>query len=208
MKIFLRENKWGLFLLVVPILCLIVIWNINIYKVWWDYFTPWKNFGSPPAKVEQILRVNFPHSPFQEARPIIYVYTFDRRVYVLDGRAQWRLGRNMLYFAEHDFNKEEKLACVDKIKQEWGLAEEDFQNAESVVAQGICSPNDSYQYAIYQIKPDGSIWEKYVNGVMLDHCRKSVSFWVKVATILYVLVWMGVFKKDNPFKTKPDYEAN
>ena len=211
MKTFLRENLLRLFLLAVPVLCLIVLWKINIYKIWYDN-TPWRNLGAPPSsKVIQILDISFPNSPFSDSRTLLYVYTFDKKIYLLDGKSQWRLGHNMSFYANPDFNKkekEEKLACAVKIKQEWGLEEKVFQSEESIVAQGVCSPDNSYQYAIYQITPDGSVWEKYVNGAMLDRFRESVSFWIKFATILYILVWTGVFKKDNPFKTRPDIDAN
>jgi hypothetical protein len=116
----------------------------------------------------------------------------------------------MSFYANPNFNKEEKeekLVCAVKVEQEWGIEEKGLQSEESILAQGVCSPDDSYQYAIYQIAPDGNIWEKYVNGVMIDHFRETISFWIKFATILYILVWTGVFKKDNPFKTKPDLDA-
>ena len=201
MKTFYQKYRGTLIPLFMLIIALILIWNINIYKAWWIYFTPWEKFGTPSAKAEEILRIEFPTFYDEKfPRPRVYVSAEDNGIYHLNGLSQWSPGE-FTYFDLSDYHEEEKFQCARTIEQEWKLNEERLRDAKNALIQGECAKHISHQYAIYQIKRDGSLWGKYINVEIPDKFRKDFSVYVSLAIIYFGLAW--VIDKKSAKNIKP-----
>ncbi len=217
MKTFLRKNRLRLFLLGVPIICLIVLWNVNIYKPWYDR-TLWKNLGSPPSRSLHVRYVRFPgtyvHTPgayfptyFGEPEPTVDVETLDGRVYSSDLEGQWSQAE-YAYAPVYPTGKVHKWDCAKRIEKEWGLKEEEFPHATNVFVQGKCSQGSSYQYAIYQIRENGDIWGKYINGEDPEYFLLNFTYYTFLVIVaLYVFTSPVRYENAKRLELKPDFEA-
>lgn len=195
MKTFLRENKLRLWLLGAPVLFLIVLWNINIYKVWWGYFTPWEYYGSPPGiPIGKFGEIDFPYGPSQDSiphyfsndryptnlvsasRPDVYVYTRDDyQLYVLTSQGSWRAVEFVRNPPLSNFALiKNQQKCGVELSSEWNLPEEHFLNATSMDARGYCF-SDRQQYAVYRIDQNGNVWEKYMHRDDPERLRDQIS---------------------------------
>lgn len=243
MKSFLWVNKLGLFLLGIPVLCLITLWNINIYKIWWEYFTPWEYYGSPSENpIVKIGEIDFPYGPSPDStphyfsnsryptnlvsasRPDVYVYSRDDyQSYVLTSQGSWhavQFARNPPLSNFALIKNQQK--CGDELTSEWKLPEEHFPNASSVDARGFCF-SDRQQYVVYRIDQNGDIWEKYMHKDDPERLRDQITNGIFYFVIGFVVfgglgslpsvlllianLWNRLFEYD-PFKLKPDYDAN
>ena len=192
--------------LIVLILCLFLIWNVNVYKVWWEKFTPWEDLGSPPSGGLKISQLLFPIGFSTEHKPDILVLTRGGTYYCCfqDTKTGWV--REYASYTFMDNRKQERIVCAARIEQEWDIEEENLQSVKDVFAQGICSP-DGYKYAIYQIKQDGSVWGRYINGERPETYRIGLTLLTCLLIIFYALAWKGVFKRVDLLAPKPDDEA-
>ena len=204
MKSFLRENKLRLLLLGIPVLCLIVLWNINIYKIWYDR-TPWKNLGMPFYQtVKQLSHVHF---GVNYSYP--YVVVEDGSMYSFDWIGQWRPEGYPEYPDYEKRNIEEEHECARKIELLWNLESEKDKSSKIIEARGACAyySFDNYQYAVFKISQDGEILEKYVNGKEPRIFRNWATFYLCLFLVLSAPIWTRLFFQFDFLKPKPDYNA-
>lgn len=191
------------------ILWLTLLWSINIRRIYYE-LTPWKNLGSPPAKALVLLRVDFSYSyPFEQNQPIIYVYAEDRKTYNCCFSSianHWGTGEHSLY-AFSDYEKDDKVACAEQLKQEWQLKDEEFSGAKDSIVQGECVTYGSDKLALVQIKQDGTVWEKYINEGKIQYLREEISFYTGLLLFLYILRPTRFFKNIDLLALTPDYNA-
>ena len=211
-----HENKVGWLLLSIPVLCLVLLWNTNIYKIWYDN-TPWKSLGSPPSKAVKIFDVDFQYSPYNskqlEQSPEIEVYAKNFLIYSMNWKGQWDSGRYPNYL-EFDRLRETNLRsseiqCITKIQMSWQINEEQDQNASLIDMRGSCAHYsfDSDRYVVFKIMQNGDIWEKYVNGEIPRNFRKWTTFYLCLFLILSAPIWTRLFIDFDFLKLKPDYDA-
>lgn len=209
MKTFLRENKLRLLILGVPVLCLVILWSVNIYELWWDHLTPWENLGSPPGtKALIILDLYFPRSPYFESgkalAPGIQVYASDRRIYPLDSHSQWWPGEYTNRFGAFE---KDMVTCARLLEQEWNIETQNLPEARSTIIRGECSAYQSTQYVIYQVRQDGTIWRRYLNAEIPDNFRRNTTFYTGLTLLVVLAIWIGRVRKIDPIAIRPDYEA-
>ena len=228
MKTFLRENKLGLFLLGVPVFCLIVLWNVNIYRIWYDR-TPWKNFGSPSeTQIAKIGQLDFPDTsdvpssasfPRYDSnnlvsgpRPQVYVYgAGDGEIFVLHSLGGWNsVGAVRNPRLDSEIITIQKQCAVD-LRNKWGLKEEFVPDARLVEARGFCVP-DNHQYVVYQVDENGDVLEKYIQSNDPELLRIQITyliilFMIGICAIWSAPVWWKRLVEYDPLKLKPDYDA-
>ncbi len=188
MKIFLRENKGKLTLLLILTLCMVGLRTVNIHQVWY-YLTPWENLGSPPEPAERITRIDLPgeNGSLDE---FVYVKVSTGDFLGCCGLAKdanngWvKLDRPYTDF--YDIADSEENACIERIETEWGFRE-DLQGAKNHGDAGQCFP---HIYAVYQIKQDGSVWKKII-GEDKPRSFKEVSFEFVFFVYLGYLVFLA-----------------
>lgn len=202
-----------------PVLCLILLWSVNIYKIWWDV-TPWKNLGSPPrVTIVHIGQIEFPGSwypdfnllhfmpgnDFRAPIPSAYVYGLGG-VYNVDAAGNWvavESTRNpMLEPIVIDNEKE----CAALLKATWRLREEHFPAARWVDERGYCY-SEYYQYAAYRMDEDGNVWIKYLNSKYPEHFRDRATLYICLLLGLFLAILTGILFKTSLLNSKPDYDA-
>ena len=210
MKTRLRENKLGLFLLGMPILGLIVLWNINVYKIWYDH-TPWVKLEPSPSKVVIIHYVSFPYS--RTRLPELSVYAEDKKVHHMNGDGQWDSAYRPDYLQLGRIKASTipsyESVCVTKIQIAWALDDEQDQNATIIYTRGSCAyrSSDDNQYAVYKIMQNDDIWVKYVTDEKPREFRKWVTFSICLFLALSSPFWIHIFADFDFLKLKPDYDA-
>lgn len=202
-----QENQTGRFVLGIPILCLAILWNVNIYRIWYDS-TPWIKISSPPVKVTRINYVSFPY--ITGRMPEISIYAEDRKVYYMNWMGQWDSGRYPDYWQLRHTISPEESACVTKIQNAWWLDDEQDQSARSIYTRGSCAfySFDSDQYVVLKIDQNGEIWEKYVDGENPRQTRKWITFSICLFLGLSSPFWIHLFIDFDFLKLKSNYDAN
>ena len=217
MRTFLQKNKLRLLLLVALFLGLIAIWNVNIYKIRWNYFTPWKDLGAPPSPAREIRYVRFPDTYvrgpgvdsltyYYQSEPTIDIVAMDDKVYSSGWNGQWSQ-TEYDYAPVYPAGKVHKWECAEKIESLWGLDDEGFPNATSVFIQGKCPKGDSYQYAVYLISNNGNILGKYLEDEEVEYFRIGTTIYAIAAIFLCIAVWGDRFKTHRLLSLQPDYDA-
>ncbi|MFZ5857963.1 MAG: hypothetical protein ACOYZ6_14125 [Chloroflexota bacterium] len=217
MKTFLRENKTELLFLGLPILCLIVLWSVNFYKLSYEH-DEWKNLGMPfNTPVSKLGSIEFPYydpldilksdrlksDNFIADSPVISVWVSSGKMYSFWQDSWWTAGS--LPFPTQEM-MEDGVNCAARLQNEWKLPKETSQSADMIEARGLCNKNNP-QYAVYQIKQNGEIWEKHVDGRRIIFFRKSITVSLLFFLIVSHSFWIGLFNI-NPIRPKPDYGAS
>ena len=203
MKTFLRENKLRLILLGVPILCIIVIWNINFYKIWYDH-TNWWNLGPiPDATAVKIVDYQ-PHTVNG-----VMVLGDDGKIYMAN--------RDIQRYFVHGFPSDDptldrqdeiqqKHDYAEKLRARWGFEEYYFHDAKSFETFGYIY-YFGFTYATFQIRENGEVWEKHFESSWVDQVRSRVTLYFCLFLILASFAWMKLFVDYEPLNPKPDYSA-
>lgn len=202
-----RENKTGGLVLGIPVLCLVILWNVNIYRIWYDN-TPWVKIDSPPSEVTRFNYVSFPY--ITGRTPEISIYAEDKKVYYMNWMGQWDSGRYPDYWQLRHTISPEESACVTKIQNAWWLDDEQDHSAHLIYTRGSCAfySFDSDQYLVLKVAQNGDIWEKYVDSENPRQIRKWITFSICLFLGMASPFWINLFIDFDFLKLKPDYSAN
>jgi hypothetical protein len=184
MKTFLWENKGKLILLLILTLCMVGLRTVNIHQVWY-YLTPWKNLGRPPVEAQKIAQVNLPVEG-DVPQAAVYIKAAPREFYGccnLTEAGGWAPADKPFYKFYGSVDAK-TVACTERIKFEWGIPSS-IQNAKDT---GRCYP---HEYAVYQLKQDGSVWGKTVREEG-PRQLKSIAFEVIFFILLLYLVFLAI----------------
>lgn len=219
MKTFFLENKQRVFLLGVPIVFLIILWSLNIYQVWWS-LTPWKKLGSPPyTTIVKIGQIKFPgsYSPdfnllhlmpgndFRAPQPSTYVYG-RIQIYMVDAADNWMAVESTANPMLESIIIENEKECAALLKMQWRFQDENLANVRLVDERGYCY-SEYYQYAIYRVDEDGSVWIKYLNSKYPEYFRARVTLYTCLLLGLLLSVLTKILFRSSLLDPKPDYYA-